>query len=176
MDLLLCTRGPRTLVHGDLKGAHLFFPRSGNAEAAEPTVIDWQWSGFASPLVDVVYAIHSVTALADLEHGGEDRLLQVYLAALRMHGIELDDSLARRLYKAAFLDYARIVIGYFFRGVSVSDIERERDNITELTHTREVAHVLRFIGRVDETLREIEAHGDFDGSSMAPACADMQGE
>jgi hypothetical protein len=165
MDAWLRTRSPRTLVHGDLKGAHLFFRVDASTDS-EPTVIDWQWSGFASPLVDVVYAIQSITAFADLQHGGEERLLQAYLAALRTHGIDLGEGLANQLYKAALLDYARIVLGYFFRGVSVSDIEREHENITELTHTREVAHALRFIGRVDDVLREIETLGDFDDASL----------
>lgn len=152
VDEYINTQGPRTLIHGDLKGAHLFFPDDGG----EPAVIDWQWAGFGCPMLDVAYTIHSVTALGDLQGDGEDRLLSEYLTALQLHDITLDQEEAQKLYKSAFLDYARIVVGYFWVDCPVDEVESECSNITELTHTRDVAHVLRFIRRIDAVLLELE--------------------
>ncbi len=157
IDAYLTQHSPRTLIHGDFKGAHLFFPtNSTNDSDALPTVIDWQWSGWSSPLDDIAYFIHSVTALHDLHAGGEAALLQYYVKRLAQAGVKLDLAVAERLYSVAFLNYARIVLAYFYRGVSVADIEREAENITELTHTRSVPHVLHFLSRVDEELAKWE--------------------
>jgi len=152
-DEFLHVHGPKALIHGDLKGAHLFFPRSGDGE---PTVIDWQWAGWGCPLCDVAYAIQGVASMHDLQAKGERSLLQVYLAALRTHGIELCEKEACCLYRAACIDYARVVVGYFWVDCTVEEVECERENITELTHTREVEHVLRFIRHIDCLLAEFE--------------------
>jgi len=107
-------------------------------------------------MLDVAYTIHSVASMKDLQEDGEDRLLQEYIAALQQHGVTWDVEEARRSLKAALLDYARIVIGYFWVDCPVEEIECESNNIIELTHTRDVAHVLRFIRRVDAALLDSE--------------------
>ena len=70
--------GPRTFVHGDLRGANLFFTAGGNPELA---LIDWQGCGIGNGLTDLAYfMVFSVST--PVRRRLEDEMLEEYHAGI----------------------------------------------------------------------------------------------
>jgi hypothetical protein len=180
---------PRTLCHGDAKGAHFLFRKKkmrddgamehrdghpSNSCAASSTreancrngdssshvkVIDFQWCGRYSPFVDVMYFVHGAVDV-ELLRDREEHYLEMYLQFLEKCNPALAENLravASWHYTVLLLQYAVVALGYFLKGATPATIEAERDNITELTHTRRVDDLKYFLECVDRALTRFAA-------------------
>jgi Ser/Thr protein kinase RdoA (MazF antagonist) len=135
----------RTLVHGDLKAANMFF-RDGSGDAGvEVGLIDFQWSGWGLGAVDLAYLMCAAVGpkVLDLtvEAAGETALLRHYheslCAALAEFGaaptaaaaaaeLQPFDTLVAQ-YEAALLDHAVTVFSYQWHGLKAApDVLDER--------------------------------------------------
>jgi hypothetical protein len=156
---------PRTLCHGDAKGAHFMFPRQGRdmegrGLSTNPLtfdmlkVIDFQWCGWYSPFVDVVYFIHGTVCVEQLRNN-EAHFIQLYLSFLDRVDAEKAASLrkvALSHYNTLLLQYAVVALGYFFKDATPESLRAESENVTELTHTRRTDDFKYFLQCVDREL------------------------
>lgn len=135
----------RTLLHGDLKAANLFFRprRSANnsgdaaADAVEPGFIDFQWTGWGLGAVDIAYMFCAAAGpeCFDLtpDAAAETSFLRVYhealCAGLVEFGAAANVAAAEALqsfatleaqYRAALLDHSVTVFSYLWNDIKAS--------------------------------------------------------
>lgn len=89
---------PLTLIHGDSHLGNTFAYPDGKAG-----MFDWQVIFRSPSMREVTYFIMSALTQAQ-RMAFEDKLISAYLAALKSHGVDLDEEDARRLYALFLLD------------------------------------------------------------------------
>lgn len=156
-----------TCVHGDFKAMNVFLPtdESGSEDAV---LIDFASTGVGLGLSDV--AMHVAHALRpdDLANGGEEALVDQYLAALdaeRRRTVKAEDlhtykpyprDVAMRHYKLATVDYFRFILGRFWRSATPETFDKRKDSPNSTLVNRNAEAALAFVERVDRYLAEIE--------------------
>jgi hypothetical protein len=100
-DILRAMNGPDTLVHGDYRADNLSF------DGQQMLMFDFQLACIANGATDVAYLIsQSVDDAVAAEQG--DALLELYVARLATHGINVSVEEIRPAYEAALLFYLQI--------------------------------------------------------------------
>ena len=141
-NLLQSTRSrdhpQRTLIHGDLKAANMFFRKNtadGGVKAGKKTkegegelecaLIDFQWAGHGLGAVDLAYFIAASVAPELLQGDGEKSIIEAYYVALQKALVEFGAAASKEAaetmitrstllmqYETALLDLFRIVVSY----------------------------------------------------------------
>jgi len=154
---------PQTLVHGDFKSANIFFRSDPGTHSLKVSVIDWQWSGTGAGICDVMYVALGAYELGLWQDNfkSEREVVKYYCDQLSAHGIEYPLRTAIRDFRIAALDYARIVLAYFYKDQTPQSLEAALKDPGELTHTSSVPHVAEFALYLDRLLAQLETTGDF---------------
>jgi len=177
----LCQHGPKVattlsadagspfacLVHGDAKAMNMFVARRKEEGPLGPVVfIDFQWTSLGFGMLDVAMHLQHSVACGALEAGGEERLVLHYYDALR---VELDScgkgkqgqqytwEVASEHYKLALVDYARVVLGHFFKDASPATFESRAHRVNMGLPYRNVSSSLHFVKAVEHALSSLEA-------------------
>lgn len=173
-----------TLVHGDLKAMNVFLPVEGSdlppqdvreSDDANATtckslprdeaavLIDFASTGVGVGMADV--AMHLVHALvpSDLDHGGEEALVDGYLAILaEARGAAATASspypreMALRHFRLAVCDYGRFIMGRFWGAATPERFSAAAASPNVVLANRNLASALRFIERIHIYLAEFE--------------------
>ena len=143
-----------TLIHGDFKAMNVFIPTSLESDAM---LIDFAGIGVGLGMSDVaMLLIHSVDP-STLDDGGQGRLIDIYLEALKENGIlDYDKAVAMHHFHIGVLDYARFVISRFWSDASETAFLKRASNPNVCLPNRNVIAALRFIERIDKSLAIIE--------------------
>lgn len=149
----------RTLVHGDFKSANLFF----DTTTRHVVAFDWQWCGVGVGALDVAYLLNTSVSIDALRADNEHVLLRWYYDRFisRLTGDQLADSDAysfdafERHYVLATLEYARVLVSDFWRGMTPASCAGKRANTNCGLGYRSVPHVLRMITKLDEGLARV---------------------
>ena len=179
----------KTLVHGDFKAMNVFVPRdltaddtptqAGTAGTAIP--IDFQWSGQGLGMLDVAMHLYHSVEVAAMVGGGEDQLLRHYhthvvrqlqaathatpqtATAAQQYTFQV----AHRHYELCIVDYARIVLSYFYKNASPEAFagRANRENCSMVYRTAEAA--LRFVERVEQCVQRFEQERIVGGSDVS---------
>lgn len=167
-----------TLVHGDFKSSNLFFRR----RTHEAVAFDWQWTGVGLGARDVAYFINTsvgadalagadVDADADPQvdedlfaaalDAGEARLLAFYYARLVAAGPAVGAAYPfaafRRHYALATLDYARLLVSNFWKGLTPAGCRAKAARTNCGLAYRSVPHVVRMARRMAQWLAAVDA-------------------
>jgi hypothetical protein len=161
-----------TLIHGDLKAMNVFLPvrgpdgrdgRGGITVRAVPILIDFASTGVGLGMADV--AMHLVHALvpADLDGGGEEALIDGYLASLAaargVAAVKLSPyprELALRHFRLATIDYGRFIMGRFWAAATPERFAAAAASPNVVLANRDLASALRFVERISRYLAEYE--------------------
>ncbi|TYZ68654.1 hypothetical protein PybrP1_000294 [[Pythium] brassicae (nom. inval.)] len=148
----------RTIVHGDFKSANLFF----EAASRDVVAFDWQWCGVGVGALDVAYLLNTSVSIDALSADNELLLLRWYydrFAALlggRRASQKYPFDAFQRHYVLATLEYARVLISDFWRGMTPASCAAKLSNTNCGLGYRSVPHVLRMIEKLDEGLALVE--------------------
>ena len=156
-----------TCVHGDFKAMNVFLPtdESGSEDAV---LIDFASTGVGLGLSDVAMHVAHALRPQDLANGGEEALVDQYLAALdaeRRRTVKAEDlhtykpyprDVAMRHYKLASVDYFRFILGRFWRSATPETFDKRKDSPNSTLVNRNAEAALAFVERVDRYLAEIE--------------------
>lgn len=164
-----------TIVHGDFKSANLFF----RTQAHDAVAFDWQWTGAGLGAYDVAYlfstsvGMEAFSICSNNEHAGveedpyaaaldygETELLAFYynhfVAAARLQGVEASEQYSfgafRRHYVLATLDYSRLLISNFWKGMTPESCAAKATRTNCGLGYRSVAHVVRMVRRMHSAL------------------------
>ena len=127
-----------TLVHGDFKAMNVFLPNPASSDCSEmdkcqTTLIDFASSGVGLGMSDVAMHIAHAVHPRDLQNGGEEALIDIYLTSLerslpaRKKGA-YPRKQAMRHYKLASIDYLRFIMGRFWGSASLDLFEKRKKN------------------------------------------------
>ncbi|KAK3241688.1 hypothetical protein CYMTET_48571, partial [Cymbomonas tetramitiformis] len=162
----------RTLVHGDLKTANIFF----NEADTEVAVVDWQWCGEGVGVVDLQYLMHTSGSIEVLQ--AEQQILQLYheclLANLRRFG-KHDQAATYGLetmvgqYEVATLDYVRFLIGSMWGRTTPASCLANADCINQGMHKRSTAHLIWLVQKADGLLSQLEQRRGLAASELLQA-------
>lgn len=149
----------RTICHGDGKAANFFFRTKGDSDSGiEVGNIDFQWTGFAHPALDIAYLIWT-SAQPDLLSRDKE-LLQYYMGCLRenfiKYGKAADKSAAEgllgeeeftRFYEDALIDLARLVISYHWDRIDASPqvLESRKDKLGSNSYNKNVECAMQLV-------------------------------
>ena len=156
-----------TCVHGDFKAMNVFLPtdESGSEDAV---LIDFASTGVGLGLSDVAMHVAHALRPQDLANGGEEALVDQYLAALdaeRRRTVKAEDlhtykpyprDVAMRHYKLASVDYFRFILGRFWRSATPETFDKRKGSPNSTLVNRNAEAALAFVERVDRYLAEIE--------------------
>lgn len=156
-----------TCVHGDFKAMNVFLPavESGSEDAV---LIDFASTGVGLGLSDVAMHVAHALRPEDLVNGGEEALVDQYLAALdaeRRRTVKAEDlhtykpyprDVAMRHYKLAAVDYFRFILGRFWRSATPETFDKRKDSPNSTLVNRNAEAALAFVERVDRYLAQIE--------------------
>ena len=154
-----------TLVHGDPKAMNMFLPSSG---FDLPVLIDFQWTGVGFSMADVAMILPHSADLSVL--GGEEEIVRLYYDSL-VHALEKQGRSAGsfsfdqawHLYRLAFVDYARMVFGNFFKNASPEAFEA-RSHLENVGMVyRNVDASLSYVQMVDGHVAYVERLMGLDG-------------
>eukprot|EP00747_Dinoflagellata_sp_TGD_P049198 gnl/TRDRNA2_/TRDRNA2_146062_c0_seq1.p1 gnl/TRDRNA2_/TRDRNA2_146062_c0~~gnl/TRDRNA2_/TRDRNA2_146062_c0_seq1.p1 ORF type:complete len:168 (-),score=36.76 gnl/TRDRNA2_/TRDRNA2_146062_c0_seq1:3-455(-) len=127
---------------------------------AKALLIDFQWTGVGFGMADVAMHLSHSVACEALRDGGEERLIHFYytvlMEALGGRGAEYTYEVALHHYNLAVLDYARIVLSYFFAGATPEAFAARADKPNVGLVYRNVEASLLFVKRVDDCLQRVE--------------------
>ena len=156
---------------GDLKSMNVFLPvpRStdtsvggdGEHGADAAVLIDFASTGVGFGMADI--AMHLVHALApaELDGGGEQALLDGYLAALATargaDAVPYPRELALRHFRLGMVDYGRFMVGRFWGGASPESFARQADKPNVALMNRNLASALSFVERLSLYLAEFDS-------------------
>lgn len=149
-----------TLVHGDFKAMNIFLPGE-KCESLTALPIDFQWTGVGYGMSDVaMHFCHSVASDA-FEEGGEEFLVNSYLAELHKSlparcSAKYTQDVAWRHFHLAILDWARMALSSFFKDASPETFAARADSPNVGLVYRDVRASFRFIQRVDKCLEHFE--------------------
>jgi hypothetical protein len=135
---------------------NVFLPKDGVQE--EAMLIDFASCGVGFGASDVAMHLAHSVALSDLENGGEERLLDFYMQALKDANCDYPRDTFLRHYKLAVADYGRFVIARFWAaGKTTPEAFQAKATVKNRTLVnRNAEAALRFIKRIDECLHFIE--------------------
>ena len=128
--------------------------------AHKPVLIDFASTGVGLGMSDV--AMHLVHALvpADLDFGGEEALVDGYLAALaKARGAAATPyprDVAMRHFRLATCDYGRFVMGRFWSSATPERFAAAAASPNVVLANRNLASALRFVERISVYLSEFE--------------------
>ena len=158
-----------TLIHGDFKSLNVFLPPAATAgdvstsERQQGMLIDFASTGVGLGMSDVAMLLQHGIVPADLADGGEERLIDGYLAALAdARGSDAPTyprEVALRHYRLGLVDYGRFVVGRFWTSASPDTFAAKADNQNVVLVNRNVEAALGFVARMDKCLAIIEAEG-----------------
>jgi len=163
-----------TLVHGDYKAMNIFLKETlMEGESAkrrrlsvdsetDALPIDFQWTGVGFGMSDVAMHLSHSVALDAMRDGGERSLVLGYHEALvssvgSSQAASYTAEVAWRHYCLGVIDYARMVIGCFFKNATPETFAARADKENVGLCYRNVEASLEFVERVDGCLRVIEA-------------------
>lgn len=152
-----------TLVHGDFKAMNVFLPAEGSGEKA--VLIDFASTGVGYGMADVAMHLNHAILPEDMSAGGEERLLDGYLAALKAArgpgAAEYPRELALRHYRLGCVDYGRFVVGRFWSaGKTTPDsFAAKAASPNSGLWNRRVDAALAFAARINRYLAVFEAEG-----------------
>mmetsp|Transcript_0 Transcript_0/g.1 ORF Transcript_0/g.1 Transcript_0/m.1 type:complete len:459 (+) Transcript_0:74-1450(+) len=156
-----------TIVHGDYKAMNIFIPRgiddneekkNSNNNNNDCIIIDFASAGVGLGMSDVAMHIAHAVRPEDLRNGGEERLIDEYLDALRnsIEGLEYPRDIALRHYRLASIDYFRFILGRFWRSASVETFEKRKNSPNSTLVNRDLDAALGFVERVVTFLNDVE--------------------
>ena len=153
---------------------NIFLPNTtslthGATEATEaPTealLIDFASTGVGLGMADIGMLLSHSVAPETLGNGGEERILDAYLAALASargpDAAPYPRDAALRDYKLAVIDYGRFVVSRFWGDASPETFAKKADKPNTTLVNRNVEAALAFVERIDACLRyfeDTEAH------------------
>jgi len=147
------------IVHGDNKVANIFYCTGAKDKFKW---IDFQWAGFGSPTLDLVYIIAgSIQDVGNLEKELESVLAQYWeqFDQLVQHSKEASDKAFEdrfTKFKYGFLDYCRVVLGYMWDGkLSQQVVQTREGRINFCLHNRSVKHVCWVTQKIFQYLIEL---------------------
>lgn len=168
------THPHRTIIHGDSKAANFFF-RAGRGEGEwDIGMIDFQWSGFGHPLLDVAYTIFSSANMSELSHDGmaEAGHVRFYVQclhdALVKHGKAVDVKAATKLlplndalraYDDCMLDLSKLVVGYHWARIKASPsvLQARTEMLGSNSYNKSVPHAVWLIARMLDLVSKCDA-------------------
>ena len=119
-----------TLVHGDYKAMNVFLPPEGSDKGA--VLIDFASTGVGFGAADVAMHLQHAITPADLADGGEERLIDGYLAALKAargpEAAEYPRELAMRHYTLGVVDYGRFIVGRFWSAATPESFAKKANS------------------------------------------------
>jgi Ser/Thr protein kinase RdoA (MazF antagonist) len=155
-----------TLVHGDLKAMNVFLPvhwhsgDSGGRGGDGAVLIDFASTGVGIAMADVAMHLAHALTPADLEGGGEEALIDAYLAELAAaRGASASlypRDLALRHFRLGVCDYGRFVMGRFWASATPESFAANAPNPNVVLANRNVAAALHLVERVHECLLSFE--------------------
>lgn len=166
-----------TLVHGDFKAMNVFLPvvqqpdvaegAAAGADTAEAAavLIDFASTGVGFGMADVAMHLQHAITPADLADGGEERLVDGYLAALAEARGHADAApypreTALRHYKLAVVDYGRFIVGRFWVNATPESFAAKANSANTVLVNRNQEAALAFVERMDRYLKEFEAEAE----------------
>ncbi|DAZ97098.1 TPA: hypothetical protein N0F65_010421 [Lagenidium giganteum] len=160
------TAALQTIVHGDFKSANLFFHTTTSSRTV--LAFDWQWCGLGLGALDVANLLNTSVSMAALEH--EDELLRHYFDAWTAAMTEAAAPAYsfqefQRHYELALLEYARVLISRFWKGMTPISCAAKGGNSNCGLGYRSLPHVLRLVERMDQALQLVESER---GTTVAP--------
>ena len=152
-----------TLVHGDFKAMNVFLPsEAGNmGETDEALLIDFASTGIGFGAADVAMHLQHAILPADLADGGEERLIDGYLAALAAaRGPHADTQYPREIalkhYRLGVVDYGRFIVGRFWTAATPETFAAKANSPNSGLWNRSVEAALGFVERIDRCLGQLE--------------------
>mmetsp|Transcript_42738 Transcript_42738/g.72926 ORF Transcript_42738/g.72926 Transcript_42738/m.72926 type:complete len:491 (-) Transcript_42738:881-2353(-) len=157
-----------TLVHGDYKAMNVFLPNKADEGNDSAIMIDFSCTGIGYGMSDVGMHIVHANLPADLDNGGEERLVEGYLVALedamnrKLGSAESGKKwtyprgVAMRHYQLACIDYLRFILGRFWRSATPESFEKKKASKNTTLINRNLDSALRFIEKVDVYLEVFE--------------------
>lgn len=150
----------QTIIHGDFKSANLFFEDA----SREVVAFDWQWCGVGIGALDVAYLLNTSVSMDALANGQEEQLLRFYYDQVVQQSQDRDSRFQeaypfeafQRHYLLATLEYARVLISHFWKGMTPRSCAAKFGNTNCGLGYRSVPHVLRMIQKLDQGLRFVE--------------------
>ena len=160
-----------TLVHGDYKAMNVFLPPEGSDKDA--VLIDFASTGVGFGMADVAMHLQHAITPADLADGGEERLVDGYLAALaEARGADAAPyprETALRHYKLAVVDYGRFIVGRFWVNATPESFAAKANSANTVLVNRNQEAALAFVERLDRYLKEFEAEAEAtEGAAGGP--------
>eukprot|EP01112_Ceratiomyxa_fruticulosa_P022308 TRINITY_DN8120_c0_g1_i1.p1 TRINITY_DN8120_c0_g1~~TRINITY_DN8120_c0_g1_i1.p1 ORF type:complete len:412 (+),score=80.16 TRINITY_DN8120_c0_g1_i1:338-1573(+) len=148
-----------TLIHGDCKSANVLF-KNDNGKL-RVSMIDFQWSGIGIGISDVMYLVSG----ADNNELGLDNFakekfyVNYYVTQLKeKYGIDYSLKEALHDFFIMMLDFSRIVLAYFFQGVTPAIIVKCSKDPGELSYTSSLPHLAEYLKYIDLLLSVLETH------------------
>mmetsp|Transcript_7646 Transcript_7646/g.24291 ORF Transcript_7646/g.24291 Transcript_7646/m.24291 type:complete len:155 (-) Transcript_7646:26-490(-) len=123
--------------------------------------IDFQWTGLGFGMSDVAMHLSHSVAVATLDGAGERLLVEAYHRELvealgESRAASYTSDVSWRHYCLAVVDYARMVIGCFFKNASQSAFAARSQHPNVGLAYKDARASLLFVERVDRCLAEVE--------------------
>lgn len=149
-----------TIVHGDFKAMNVFLPLEAG-EQDEAVLFDFANTGIGFGAADVAMHLQHAITPADLEDGGEERLIDSYLAAFaaargQNAAVEYPREVALKHYQLGVLDYARFVVGSLWAASTPDTMAANANSPNVGLFNRSVEAALGFVARIDRYLEQLE--------------------
>lgn len=152
----------KTLVHGDFKSANLFF----ETQSRKVVAFDWQWCGVALGAMDVANLLNTSVSIELLATNEKElELLQFYYDCLnaRLQSLGVTSDLQKsypfvafeRHYMLASLEYARLLISNFWKGMTPQSCVAKASNANCGLGYRSIPHVVRMVRKLHEGLARV---------------------
>lgn len=145
-----------TLVHGDFKAMNVFLPKDA---LLKPLMCDFASTGIGVGISDVAMNIHHAVLPSNLASGGEEELIDHYLAEINKflpEGQSYPRETALRHYRMAVVDYGRFVLGRFWKSATPETFEKRKDSPNTTLINRNCEAAMAFIDRMERYLTEFE--------------------
>ena len=117
-------------MHGDYKAMNVFLPPEDSGKDA--VLIDFASTGIGFGAADVAMHLQHAITPADLVDGGEERLIDGYLAALKAargpEAAEYPRELAMRHYTLGVVDYGRFIVGRFWSAATPESFAKKANS------------------------------------------------
>ena len=130
-------------------------------DAVGATMIDFQWTGVGLAMSDVAMHLHHSVDVRLLDDGGEAYWVGIYYARL----LELlapkaaaayPFNIAERHYDLCLLDYGRVVISHFWKGLTPAAFVAKNSNLNCSMVYRTIPCALRFASALEHRLTRFE--------------------
>lgn len=148
-----------TISHGDFKSMNCFLP--GDDSTSKVKLVDFASTGVGLGMSDVAMHIHHAVLPEQLADGGEEMLVDHYLATLNASlqsskKLSYPKEVAMRHYRLAVADYFRFFLGRFWKTATLESFAKKKDSKNTALINRNVDSALAFLDRADRYLGIIE--------------------